>query len=150
MPKFKVSKANVLMFTLFLPLSLPKVFTPETQESFLMSIFYRFFYRFYIFVSPTPALSFSLLSQFLFQLRYIQLVQNVALISAEQQAASVTHTHILFLYCFPLWSIAGQWMQLSVLYSRTLLFIHSMYKSSLTNYGNFPAPQIPNSLLVAE
>ena len=44
---------------------------------------------------------------------------------------SYTHTHIcrFFLYSFPLWFITGCWIWLSVVYSGTLLFIHSTYKS---------------------
>ena len=32
-------------------------------------------------------------------------------------------------YSFPLWFITGYWIQFPVLYSRTLLFIHSLYTS---------------------
>ena len=34
-----------------------------------------------------------------------------------------------FLYSFPLWFITGYWIQFRMLYSRTLLFIHSIYNS---------------------
>ena len=41
---------------------------------------------------------------------------------------SYTHIHSLK-YSFPLWFIIGYWIWFSVLCSRTLLFIHSTYKS---------------------
>ena len=41
-----------------------------------------------------------------------------------------THTHTHTLYSFPLWFIiTGYWKEFPVLYSRTMLFIHSVYKS---------------------
>ena len=41
----------------------------------------------------------------------------------------VTNYICSFLYCFPLWFIPGHWMWFCVLYSRTLLSIHSMCNS---------------------
>ena len=38
------------------------------------------------------------------------------------------HT-FLFIHSLPLWFIIGYWLQFSALCSRTLLFIHSLYKS---------------------
>ena len=45
-----------------------------------------------------------------------------------------THVHVTYIthpfsYCFPLWFIVGYWIRFPVLYSRTLLFIHSRYNS---------------------
>ena len=42
---------------------------------------------------------------------------------------SYTHIYTLFLHSFPLWFIVGYWISFPVLYSRTLLFICSMYNS---------------------
>ena len=39
------------------------------------------------------------------------------------------HIHILFSYSLPLWFFSGYWMLHSMLYSRTLLYIHSIYNS---------------------
>ena len=39
------------------------------------------------------------------------------------------YIYILFLYSFPLWFITGYWIEFPVLYSRTLLFIHSISTS---------------------
>ena len=56
------------------------------------------------------------------------------LISAVEQSDSViciyiyTHTHS-FSYSFPLWFITGYRIEFPVLYSRTLLFIHSIHNS---------------------
>ena len=41
-----------------------------------------------------------------------------------------THTHTLFFQnSLPLWFSTGHWIEVSVLYSGTLLFIHSVYNS---------------------
>lgn len=52
------------------------------------------------------------------------------LISAIQQSNPDIH---LYVYSFPWWFITGYWIQLPVLYSRTLLFIHpSIHPSTQT------------------
>ena len=54
------------------------------------------------------------------------------LIFAIQQTDSVIHVYIhthIFSYSFPLWFITWSWMQLLMLYSRILLFIHSIHNS---------------------
>ena len=58
-----------------------------------------------------------------------------------------THIYILFLiYSFPLWFIIGFWIWFSVLYSRTLLFIHFIYNSLhlLTSISHSIPPPIPS------
>ena len=56
----------------------------------------------------------------------VQLTQNAVPISAIQQSDSVLHIYIFFFKCsFPLWFIPGDWIQLPVLHSRTLLLTHS-------------------------
>ena len=55
-----------------------------------------------------------------------QLICNVVLISAVQQRDSVIRMYILFKYPFPLWIIMEYWIQFSVLYRRTLVFIGSI------------------------
>ena len=49
-------------------------------------------------------------------------------ISAVEQRDSVRHKYT-FLYSFPLLFITGYWIEFPVLYSRTLLLIHSIYNS---------------------
>ena len=39
------------------------------------------------------------------------------------------YAHSFLIYSFPLWFIVGYWIQFSVFYSRTFLFIHSIYTS---------------------
>ena len=54
----------------------------------------------------------------------------------------------IYIYSFPLWFITGYWIWFSLLYSRTLLFIHSLYTHLhlLTpNSQSFP-PVLPSSL----
>ena len=55
---------------------------------------------------------------------------------------SVIYTYIYsFSYSFLLWFVTGYWIQFSVLYSRTLLFIHSIYNSLpllIPNSHSFP------------
>ena len=72
----------------------------------------------------------------------IQLIYNVVLISAVQQSDSVIHIY-LFLCSFPLWFIVGYLMQFSILYSRALLFSHSIDNSLhllIPNIHSIPPP----------
>ena len=50
------------------------------------------------------------------------------LVSGVQQSDSVIHTYS-FSYLFSLWFITGDWIWFPVLYSRTLLSIHSKCNS---------------------
>ena len=57
-----------------------------------------------------------------------------------------THTHtFFFMYSFPLWLFIGYWMYSYVLYSRALLFIHSMYNTYIT-YPQLLTPPLPSAL----
>ena len=58
------------------------------------------------------------------------------------------HTHIL-LYSFPLWFIIGYWIEFPELYSKTLLFFHSICNSlHLLMWGTFCLQNLtPNSTL---
>ena len=81
----------------------------------------------------------------------VQLTNKVVPISAVQQSASVIHTHIriLLLYSFPSWSILGDIIQFPMLYSRTLLFIHSKCNSlHLLTPNSQPIP-LPHLSLLA-
>ena len=54
--------------------------------------------------------------------------------------------YTFFLYSFPLWFISGYWILFPVLYSRTLMFIHSICNSLhlLTpNSPSIPPPSLP-------
>ena len=59
----------------------------------------------------------------------------------------LSYTYIytfFFLYSFPLWFISGDWIQFPVLYSRTLLFIHSECNSlHLPNVNSLSIPLPP-------
>ena len=50
------------------------------------------------------------------------------------------HTHTFFLVLFSVMFISGHWVQFPVLYSRTLLFIHSIYNSLHLLSPNFVYP----------
>ena len=55
------------------------------------------------------------------------------LISTVEQSDSVIHMCIHSFVCsFSLWFITGCFIEFSVLYSRTLLFTHSIYNSLLS------------------
>ena len=68
------------------------------------------------------------------------------------------YTYILFLlYSFPLWFIAGCWIEFPVPYRRTLLFIHSTYTSlhllipnSQSIHPSHPLGNLKSDLCVCE
>ena len=71
----------------------------------------------------------------------ISLTYNTVLISAVQQSESVIH--ILSLYAFPLRFIIGYRIHFPVFYSRTLLFLHPIYRSLnllISNSQSIPPP----------
>ena len=62
-------------------------------------------------------------SQFWFTVLYQFLLYSS---HSDMHIYRYTHTHILFLYYFLSWPIPGDWVKFPVLYSRTLLLIHSV------------------------
>ena len=67
----------------------------------------------------------------------------------SHQGSLYMYTHSFFECSLPLWFIIGYWIQLPVLYSRTWLFIHSMYKSLhllIPTSCSFPLPSPPDPL----
>ena len=70
----------------------------------------------------------------------VQLIYNAFLLYSKVIRLCV---YIYFSYSFPLWFITGYWIQFPVLYSRTLLFIHSVYNSLhllMSNSQSIPPP----------
>ena len=65
-------------------------------------------------------------NNFLLQYRWFTMLWLFLLCSKVIQFYIYIHS---FSYSCPLWFITGYWIYFPVLYSRTLLFIHSIYKS---------------------
>ena len=58
----------------------------------------------------------------------------------------LSYTYIFFFIYFPFWFVIGYWLELLVLYSRTLLFIHPRYSSLhllIPSSQPFPPPPSP-------
>ena len=92
----------------------------------------------------THKVFFFLVGQFIYIFK-LKLIYNAVLISAVQQSDSVIHIYS-FLYSFPLWFIIGYYcIWFPVLYSRTLLFIHSIYTTLhllIPNSQSIPTPPL--------
>ena len=77
----------------------------------------------------------------------VQLIYNVALISAIQQSDSVIHLYIFFFIFFSIVIYHGILIQFFVLYNRALLFIHPIYNSlyllTSISHSNPPPPPSP-------
>ena len=58
------------------------------------------------------------------------------------------HTHTFFLVLFSIMFISGHWVQFPVLYSRTLLFIHSIYNNLHLLSPNFQSIPLLSTLLL--
>ena len=78
----------------------------------------------------------------------VQLIYNVALISAIQQSDSVIHLYIFFFIFFSIVIYHGILIQFFVLYNRALLFIHPIYNSLylLTSISHSNPPPTPSPL----
>ena len=72
--------------------------------------------------------SFFFLINFTFLLKYSWFTVSWQFLPYSNMTQLYTYRRY-FLYSFPLWFITGYWIYFPVLHSRTLLFIHSIYKS---------------------
>ena len=91
----------------------------------------------------TDYLLFLFLISWGFSLKYIQLIQNIMLVSVAQQSDSVIHTHTnihSFPDCFPSEVIIKYCVWLPVLCSRSLLAICIIYNSESRTPNLSPLP----------